>query len=201
MVRWLFKAANNTSTGWRILTQKIMMPAPFFMVTVFALVFGLLSFVELPCPTCGGTGVLTSVAGLKAQVVASDMINSNIPLTCCDHPQVQYIYEVILSIQNTASNSASGIVTVSFYDIEPALSSSDEVNPAAVGVFPIQVEVPGGKTITVDQQLSFIDTADIINQPHKVTVQSGDTETKNVCPLCNGKGKLQFYAWLEAHVK
>ena len=201
MFRWLFKAANNASTRWHTITRKIMMPGPFLIVTVFALVFGLISFIELPCPTCGGTGVLTSSEGLKAQVVSSNILSSYIPLTCCDHPEVQYDYDVTLSIQNTTSNSASGTVTVSFYDIEPPLSSSDEVTTTSVGDFPVQVEVPGGQTITVDQQFSFIDTSDIINQPHKVTVQSGDTETKSTCPTCNGKGKLQFYVWLETHVK
>ena len=47
--------------------EKSMMPGPFLIVTVFALVFGLLSFIKLPCPTCGGTGVLTSSEGLKAK--------------------------------------------------------------------------------------------------------------------------------------
>lgn len=201
MFRWLFKAANNVSTRWHTITRKIMMPAPFLIVTIFALVFGLLSFIQLPCPTCGGTGVLTSSEGLKAQVVSSNMVDSYIPLTCCDNPQVQYEYDVTLSIQNPGVNSVNGTVTVSFYDIEPALTTSDVVTTTSVGDFPVQVQVPGGQTITVEQQFSFIDVSNIMNQPHKTTVESENTETKTVCPTCSGKGKLQLYVWLETHIK
>lgn len=201
MVRWLSKAANSTSTRWRTLTKKVAMPAPFLAVTSFALVFGLMSFIQLPCPTCGGTGVITSSSGLKAELISATIIDSYIPLTCCDHPQVQYDYDVQLSVENLSSSPISGTVSISIFDLEPPLSGDDTIPAAAVSVTPVQVEVPVGKTVIVDQQINFIDIANILNQPHKVTVQSGDTATQDKCPLCKGKGKLQFYVWLETRVK
>jgi hypothetical protein len=201
MAKWLSKTDHTLSTQRNVHANKNTVPTPFVLVSVFALMLGLISFYKFPCPTCDGTGILASSQGLKATVAASNLIESYIPLTCCDHPQVQYAYDVTLLIENDGTNTINGTVTVSFYDIEPALSSSKDVNTAAEGVFPIQVEVPGGKTVTVNQQLSFISISDILGQPHTVTVQSGNVETKNICPLCNGTGKLPFYSWLEAHVK
>jgi hypothetical protein len=178
-----------------------MVPAPFLLTAVLSLAFGLISFIEFPCPTCGGTGTITTSAVLKAEVTTSRLVESYIPLTCCDHPQVQYTYDVTLSVNNPSTEPVSSTVMVSFYDIEPALSNTDTVNPASEGDYPVQVDVQPGKTITVEQELSFIAVSDIMNQPHTVTVQSDGSETKNACPLCGGKGKLAFYAWVEAKVK
>ncbi|GEM_PF-6064667 len=201
MARWLSKKDPTPSAPKKIHTSKNTMPTPFILVSAFALILGLISFPKFPCPTCDGTGILASSQGLKATVAACNLIESYIPLTCCDHPQVQYAYDVSLLIENDGAKTINGTVTVSFYDIEPALTSSKDVNTAAEGVFPVQVDVPGGTTVTVDQQLTFISVSDILNQPHRVTVQSGNVETKNACPLCNGTGKLPFYSWLEAHIR
>jgi hypothetical protein len=182
--------------------KKMMMPAPFLVAGAFSLLFGLVSFVGLPCPDCSGTGSLGGSGGLSARLSAGDMKESFIPLTCCDHPQVQYTYNISLSVTNAGARETTGTVMVGFYDIEPALSASKEVNPAPEDIIPIKVTVPAGKTIEVDQELSFIAVSDIMNQPHRITVQmTGDEGTPSACPQCNGTGRLGFYQWLEARVK
>ena len=199
MARWFFKGAGDDSMQQHVTTHKNMIPAPFLVVTIFALVVGSLSFIQIPCPTCGGTGILNTTTSLKADVASCTLVESVIPITCCDHPQVQYTYDVSFSVENTSAEPISGHITVSFFDVKPPLSYSDEIPADSVGDFPIQVDVPAGKTITVE--LSFIDVSDILGQPHTVKVQSGDTTTESVCPVCEGKGKLQFYSWLLAETK
>jgi hypothetical protein len=181
--------------------KKMMMPNSFLAVGVFSLLLGLVSFVGLPCPTCGATGSLGGSGGLNAQLLAGDMKESFIPLTCCDHPQVQYTYNISLSVTNAGTRETTGTVMIGFFDIEPALSASKEVNPAPEDIIPVQVTVPAGKTIDVAQELSFIAVSDIMNQPHRITVQmTGETAASSACPQCNGTGKLGFYHWLEEKV-
>jgi hypothetical protein len=182
------------------MTKKATMPAQFLIVGVVALFPGVVSLVALPCPTCDGLGSLSSPAGLKAGLISSTQIESYVPLTCCDHPEVQYTYSISLSVENMGAKFVAGKVMVVFYDIEPALSSSNKVNPVAEDIFSIPVEVPAGKTIAVDEELSFISFSDILNQPHNLVVRSGDAAAESLCPQCNGTGNLGFYHWLEARV-
>lgn len=128
-----------------------------------ALVTGL-TLLQLPCPACGGTGVVKGSTALEVAAVEAKLVGHTELGIQCGWDYERYTYDVKLSVTNKSSSPSYGVIMVTFHDPGEAYSLPQEVNDESVVMefagetleaFPFFVEVGPNRTEVVEKQVMF----------------------------------------------
>jgi hypothetical protein len=181
--------------------KRINIPVPFAIISILALILGMLGFIKLPCPTCEGTGILTIAPNLRTENIQIHKIQCSGAAPGCGYNSqvVYYFYNVTALVINAGTQPVAGNINVIFYepgDGEP--SREDEVQR-----FPVEVDLLAGETLNLEQQFYVRAWAPCQPTVHRVAIQTNTLgiNQNTDCPVCDGTGKLAFYEWLGTKIK
>ena len=125
------------------LKTKLFSASIFFTLAVILL--GTLTFIELPCPACGGTGFITGVKGLEITEIEIELVDHEIVGLECGWDFVRYTYDLKISVENnTTTPLAYGMIEVTFHDPESSRTRTIEEDDEEIEVTDV------GGTISAD---------------------------------------------------
>ena len=123
---------NRIFSAYTRLKTKLFTTSVFFTLAV--VLFGAATFIQLPCPVCGGTGYISGVGGLEATVVEVELVEHEIVGLECGWDFERYTYDIKLSIENNTNAPLLGLVQITFHDPESTrtlyIEVDDEVEEA-----------------------------------------------------------------------
>lgn len=192
--RWLSRVFSKTTL------KAASPPVPFLVVTVLAVGLAVTSTFQVTCPVCHGIGMLKTAQGLQAQITDMVQTDRHVPAGCCDNPYAEYTYIITVTVTNPGSTTISGNLTLNFYDPgdSPPQAGEEVINSST-----LEVEVPAGATKTYTQACPLKEWGAMLEEPHRVAVDSNtlQAEIDAPCTNCDGRGTLAFFDWLEGRVK
>lgn len=172
-------------------------PPVYFVLTVtIAFAVGMLTMIKMPCPTCGGKGVLPAPAGLTAQVIDSQLTHYQCFEPSCEGVWGIFNYDVHFQLINDAASTVYGYLIVDFYTPGESPLSLPALK------MPVYVEVPAKTTEVIERTLVYsgllgdagYDPYSMYPQPQHLEVEIGGNMP---CPECGGTDKLSFTEWLK----
>ena len=188
--------------------MKIRVSSVYVCFVMGVLLVGALTLIEVPCPICGGTGVITGAKGLEVKGVEGELIDLNTLDVGCGALYNKYTYAVKISLVNEATAPSYGAISVTFHDPKGAhpevIRPSDEegadvmvVEPAypgpTVAAIPVFVEIPAETAQTIEEIIWFEEFwVEQVTNTHNI---SADTAGKIVCPYCDGTGTVPIIEW------
>ena len=107
---------NRIFSTYAYLKTKLFTTSVFFTLAV--VLFGAVTFIQLPCPVCDGTGYISGVGGLEATVAELELVEHEIVGLECGWDFERYTYDVKLSIENNTNAPLLGLVQITFHDPE-----------------------------------------------------------------------------------
>lgn len=115
------------------LKTKLFTASIFFTLAVILL--GTLTFIELPCPACGGTGFITGVKGLEITKVEAELVDHEIVGLECGWDYERYTYDLKISVENKSTTPlAYGMIEVTFHDPESSRTRTIEEDDEEIEV-------------------------------------------------------------------
>jgi hypothetical protein len=175
-------------------------PVPFLMVSIIAAGIAIASSAQVTCPACQGAGTLKTAQGLDAQITDIKQTDRHVPAGCCDNPIAEYAYLVTVSVTNPGATTISGNLTINFYNPGDSALQADEKE---VGFSTLEVEVPAGATKTYKPTCFLMQFGAMLEKPHRAAINSDalKAEMDIPCALCQGRGKIACFDWLEGRAK
>jgi len=191
-------------TAYRYFKTKFFTASIFFTLAV--ILFGGLTFIEFPCPICGGTGFITGARDLEVTGIEYELVSHEIVSLECGWDYESYTYDVKLSVKNKTAAPLYGIIQLTFHD--PGASTtryvSEEDEPE------IAVEVPGaviaaenifvdeiaaGAERTIEETIVFegVTLAIFGVEIHQVIAHTAD---EFACPFHGETAKVPLPQWL-----
>ena len=199
---------NKIFSAGRYLKTKMFTASIFFTLAV--IVFGGITYIELPCPVCGGKGFVTGVGDLKVTDIETELINHDVVALECGFDWERFTYDVKISVENMATTPLYGLIQLTFHD--PAATRIRTVEGASADTDDEETEVTDEGAVIAHENL-FVDgiapgaertiEGTIVfegftlemwgNEPHKVVVNTAD---EFMCPVCGESHKVSFTEWL-----
>ncbi len=168
------------------------------------LLFTGLTFLQLPCPACGGTGIIKGAKGLEVSGVEAELTDHIALGIECGWDYERYTYNVNLMVANPTSEDGFGVILVTFHDPTETFSLTQEEDDEEVvkeysgetlQAFPVFVEVPAKTTRTIEKTLQFEGiTLELFGaNSHLVEAHIAD---EYACPFHGATAKVPFTEWL-----
>jgi len=164
------------------------------------------TFIELPCPACGGTGFITGVKGLEITGIESELVSHEIVGLECGWDFERYTYDVKISVENKTTTPLYGMIGVTFHDPDATRTRIIEVDDEE-----IEVTTPGGiiaaSTIFVDEiaaktartieETIVFDGISIEQLGVEYHLIQAYTADEFVCPFHGETAKVPITEWLK----
>lgn len=171
---------------------------------VGAVLFAAITFVQLPCPACHGTGMVEGAGSLRIAGVEADLLDHDVLGIECGWDYERYTYKVRVSVVNEATAPAYGTVMVSFHDPEESYTliveeNDEEVTKEFSGetleAFPFFVEVPAKGSKVIEETVMFDGvTMELFGgQLHLV---DATTASEYRCPFHDKSARVNLTEWL-----
>ena len=150
---------------YTVLKTKLFTASIFFTLAVVLL--GGITYLELPCPVCDGTGIVTGAGNLKLAEIDYDITEREVVSLECGYDLERYVYNVKLTVENPTTSPSSGAVKLTFHDPEATRTREvevvdDEENIVTdlgpiISVQTVYIpEVAAGAERTVEESIEFI---------------------------------------------
>lgn len=181
--------------------MKIRLPIAFVLVVIIALVVGVLSIVEFPCPVCDGTGIIIGAKGLKVERVERELVEYESSTIHCGFKWGKFTYAVNMLIVNEETNQSYGYVLVAFYAPSVGQTEASEYPISRILTY---IKIPAKTAENIERVLVFegFSGSEIYEfheeEPHRVSVEVAE---EILCPYCDEKGKLPFTEWVKTIIK
>jgi hypothetical protein len=140
------------------------------------------AIIRVPCPECGGTGVVSSTGMSNVSVIHLAYSTQVNPISGCDN-YLAYATSVDLILVNTGTDNANGYVTLALQDYKTGkvITTQD-----------VTVDVPSGDQVEYNFNVVF--QVYIDNPP--VTNVMAEVDSSNVpCKACDGRGTIPLNSW------
>jgi hypothetical protein len=197
--------------------MKIRVPGAYVYFALGVILVTALTFIEVPCPTDGGTGVITGARGVEITGVEAELVEHKI-IDMCYELWDEFTYAVKISVVNETTTTSYGGIVVTFHDPRTATPGYfvDTLDPITDDI--ISVWVPGFpgapwkkflRFITVAAEttktieLTLVAEGESFGESHGVWTRniSADMAEEFACPYCGGTGKVPITEWLRIKVK
>ncbi len=140
---------NRVFSAYTYLKTRLFTASVFFTLAV--ILFGAATYIQLPCPVCGGTGYITGVGNLEVIEIKSELIEHEVVGLECGWDFETYKYDITMLVENNTGAPLYGLVEITFHDPDSTrivyIEVDDEVEEA--------VEIAGGiiaaDTIFIDE--------------------------------------------------
>ena len=139
---------NRIFSTYAYLKTKLFTTSVFFTLAV--VLFGAVTFIQLPCPVCDGTGYISGVGGLEATVAELELVEHEIVGLECGWDFERYTYDVKLSIENNTNAPLLGLVQITFHDPESTRTLYIEVDDEVEEAFEVAGSIIASDTIFID---------------------------------------------------
>jgi hypothetical protein len=123
-----------------------------------------ITFVQLPCPACGGSGVVKGVLGLEVTGVEAKLVDHIALGVECGWDYERYNYDVKVSVTNKSNSPSFGVIMVTFHDPDETITLVQEKDDEEVisyfsgetlEAFPFPVEVGPNRTEVFEKRVMF----------------------------------------------
>ena len=155
-------------------------PKYYFIFPVVAVAIFSLSLIQLPCPVCNGTGVLSHSVGMENVRIVS--IESRI-LSSRQDACTGYIITKALpvfTITNTGTETASGYLYLHLIDVE--------TNQTLISQH-LAIEVGPNALTVIESAIGFAYTT-VETLPNEMIIKADVVMDAVPCIACEGKGKV-----------
>jgi len=163
-----------------------------------------LTFIELPCPACGGTGIIKGVTSIKIAEFETELLDHYELGMECGWDYERYTYNVKLTVENPTSTESWGVILITFHDPDAAYQITVEVEDEEVvqefrgetlAAFPMFIEVPAGSIQTVEEVMMFEGiTLEFFGvELHQI---DANLASEFVCPFHDASAKVSLPDWL-----
>lgn len=199
---------NKLFSAYKYLKTKLFTASIFFTLAV--IVFGAITYIELPCPVCGGTGYVTGVGDLEIIDVEYELIEHHVVGLECGWDWERYTYDIKITVENKAITPLYGMIQFTFHDpeesrtreVEGAVQETDDeetfVTDIGAVIWADTIFVDGidaGAERTIEETIVFealtLELFDI--KIHQIEV---NTKDKFICPVHGETNKVSVTEWL-----
>ena len=175
--------------------------------TIFALVLVLFTgatFIQLPCPACEGTGLITGSKTLQVDKVEAVLTNHYLLNVQCGWDFERYTYDVKLTVENKTSATALGTVMVTFHNPDEEISVVIEIEDEevmqtytgkALESIPVFVEVPAATTSVIEKTVTFDGVSLELFRVEEHQIEAY-TESEFKCPYHGEKAVVPLTEWI-----
>jgi hypothetical protein len=169
-----------------------------------SLLFGL-TYLELPCPVCNGTGVVKGVTSLDVIGVEATLVDHVETGIECGWDYERYTYDVKLTVSNKSSSMSYGVVMVTFHDPNETITLPIEIDDESTVMYysgetlaaePFVVEVGPNHTEVFEKLVQFDGiTVQLFTAPEHIVETTVASEFP--CPFHGEKAVVPFTEWLQ----
>ena len=169
-----------------------------------AIIFGAVTFVQLPCPACNGTGTVHGVQGLEITGVESELLLHKELGLNCGWDWERYNYDVKVSVVNRSTAMAWGVIMINISNPTESITVTQEIDDQEVEVeysgktmqsYPVFVEIPASGTKIIDESIIYEGvTLQLFAEPkHRI---DATTASEFACPFHGAKATVSLTEWL-----
>jgi hypothetical protein len=169
-----------------------------------AVLLGAMTFVQLPCPACGGTGTVRGVQGLEITGVEADLIQHKELGMNCGWDWERYAYDIRVSVVNRSTALTYGVVMVNIsnptesFSVKVELEDEEtmvEFNGEPMKSYPIFVEVPPSSTKIIEESILYEGVTLKLFGEEKHWFEAV-TASEFPCPFHKEKATVSLTEWL-----
>ena len=169
-----------------------------------AVLLGGVTFAQLPCPACQGTGTVHGVRGLEIQGVDSTLVSHKELGMNCGWDWERYAYDIKVTVSNKTTAAAWGVIMVNISNPTESFTVMQEIDDAEVMVefngepmksYPIYVEVPASSTKVIEDSILYEGVTLKLFGEDKHWFQAV-TATEFPCPFHGKKATVPLTEWL-----
>lgn len=194
---------NEFSIIYMKFKSKLFTASIFF--TLVVVLFGAITYIELPCPVCKGEGWISVVKGLEVAEVEYELVDHEIVGLECGWDYERYTYDFKISVKNKTTSPLYGMIQLTFHDPESTRTriieeDDEEIEVTDLGniiaVENIFVEqTDAGAERTIEETIIFDGlTLELFEASvHEVVVHA---ENQFICPFHGETNKVTLTEWL-----
>ena len=170
-----------------------------------AVLVGGLTFVQLPCPACQGTGIIKGVTSLEVAGVEAKLVDHVELGIECGWDYERYSYDVKLTVVNKSSSFSYGVIMVTFHDPNETITLPAEIDDESTIVYysgetleatPFVVEVGPNQTKVFQKLVQFSGiTLQLFTAPEHLVETTVASEFP--CPFHGKEATVPFTQWLK----
>ena len=105
---------NRVFNAYAYLKTKLFTASVFFTLAV--ILFGAVTYIQLTCPVCEGTGYITGVGNLEITEVKPELIEHKVVGLECGWDFETYKYDITMLVKNNTGAPLYGLVKITFHD-------------------------------------------------------------------------------------
>jgi len=195
---------NGLLGTYRYIKTKLFTASIFFTLAV--VLFGALTYVQLPCPICDGTGWIKGVANLEITDIEYELIHHEIVGLECGWDYEQYTYDVKLSVENNTDTPLYGMINLTFHDPSETrtlyIEMDDEPEVAveqAGGIIAAETifvkEMAADTEQTIEETIVF-DGVSLEAIGAEIHLTKANSAHEFVCPFHGESNKISLTEWL-----
>ena len=164
-----------------------------------------LTFVQLPCPACDGTGVIKGVTSLEVAALETDLVDHVELGIECGWDWERYTYDVKLTVANKSSSFSYGVIMVTFHDPNETITLPIEIDDESTVAYysgetlhaePFVVEVGPNRTEVFQERVQFDGiTLQLFTAPEHLLETTVASEFR--CPFHGEKATVPVTEWLK----
>ena len=193
------------SNGYLYVKTKMFTASIFFTLAV--IVFGAVTYIQLPCPVCDGKGTILGASGIEIVGLDFELVDHEVVGLECGWDFERYTYDVALSVENNTQEPLYGLIEVTFHDPESTRTIEVEVDDeveehidvagmiiAAQTVFIEELAPSGERIVTETIVFDGVSLEQIGAEAHLVEAH---TAYMFICPFHGESNKVSLTDWLD----
>ena len=162
------------------------------------------SFVPVPCPACGGTGIIEGTTGISVKDIEAELVSHYELGMDCGWDFENYTYDVTLTVENWTSTESYGIILVTFHDPDASYTLTVEEEDEEVDIevrgatllsYPVYVELEPRSEKVIEKRMKFegVTLEFFGNKDHLI---EANLASQFACPFHEEKATVTFPEWL-----
>jgi hypothetical protein len=192
------------SNSYEFLKTRMFTASIFFTLAV--IVFGAVTYIQLPCPICDGKGEISGVSGVDIVGLDYELVHHEVVGLECGWDFERYTYDVEVSVENNTQNPLYGLIEVTFHDPDSTriieVEVDDEVEEqvevagmviAAETIFIEELDAGGERTVLESILFDGISLEQIGAEVHLVEAHTAHIF---ICPFHGESNKVSLTDWL-----